>query len=303
MWRYLESTSRKNMTHNGLRNLMQDIKVVFESWQLNQFDVYDKEIKLILNSYINDRIDKDKLPWSKRNANRPPYKIWRLLADTMEKIIKQNDFTSEDKLMRMNQARLALIWTRACGARLAEIMRLKLSDIKCLSMENQHAYLNLNIRRSKSNRKGKKMFSYKCLQNNIEPSLCPVRAFRQYLLDNPRICQPGDWVFPSSHKFFDRKISGKAITDSWKKTSKMLDLPKHYYPMAHSGHDCLLVLAVAQKRPKEEIMDATNWSSIRNLSHYVEGPSANNINFTLATATVEELDNLTIDLRDFNLKK
>ena len=291
------------MSHNGLRNLMQDIKVVFESWQLNQFDVYDKEIKLILNSYINDRIDKDKLPWSKRNANRPPYKIWRLLADTMEKIIKQNDFTSEDKLMRMNQARLALIWTRACGARLAEVMRLKLSDIKCLTMENQHAYLNLNIRRSKSNRKGKKMFSYKCLQNKIEPSLCPVRAFRQYLLDNPRISQPGDWVFPSSHKFFDRKISGKAITDSWKKTSKMLDLPKHFYPMAHSGHDCLLVLAVAQKRPKEEIMDATNWTSIRNLSHYVEGPSANNINYTLATATVEELDNLTIDLRDFNLKK
>ena len=303
MWRYLESTSTRNLTHNGLRNLLQDIKVVFESWQLNQFDIYDKEINLIMNSYINERIDKDDLPWSKRNANRPPYKIWRLISNTMDKIIKQNEFTSEDKLMRMGQARLALVWTRSCGARLAEIMRLKLSDIKPLTLENGHLYLSLNIRRSKSNRKGKKMFNYKCLKNYMDPSLCPIQVFRQYLLNNPRISQPGDWVFPSSHKYFDRKISGKAITDSWKKTSKMLNLPNHMHPMAHSGHDCLLILAVAQKRPKEEILDVTNWTSIKNLSHYVEGPTANNINYTLATTSVEELDNLTNDLRDFNLRK
>ena len=99
MWRYLESTSKQHLSHNGLRNLMQDIKVVFESWKLNQFDLYEKEIKLILNSYLNDRIDKEKLPWSKRNANRPPYKIWLLLAETMSKTVTQNDFTSDDKRM------------------------------------------------------------------------------------------------------------------------------------------------------------------------------------------------------------
>ena len=83
----------------------------------------------------------------------------------------------------------------------------------------------------------------------------------------------------------------------------MLNLPKHCYPMAHSGHDCLLVLAVAQKRPKEEILDATNWSNMKPLSHYIEGPTANSINMTLATTSVNELDDITSDLRDFNLKK
>lgn len=303
MWRYLESTSKQHLSHNGLRNLMQDIKVVFESWSLNQFEVYDKEIKLILNSYLNDRIDREKLPWSKRNANRPPYKIWLLLSETMAKSLRNNDFTSEDKKMRLHQALLALVWTRSCGARLAEVMRLKLSDVKALKLENGHWYLNLNIRRSKSNRKGKKMLNYKCLKNDLEPGLCPIRTFQSYLKNNTRICQPGDWIFPSSHKHFGKKISGKAMTDSWKKTATMLNLPKHYYPMAHSGHDCLLVLAVAQKQPQEEILDATKWSNIKTLSHYVEGPTANNINYTLATTPVDELDNLTRDLRDFNLKK
>ena len=205
--------------------------------------------------------------------------------------------------MRMGQSKLALLWTRSCGARLAEIMRLKLSDIKPMTMDNGHLYLKLTIRRSKSNRKGKKMLNYKCLKNDLEPSLCPVRAFREYLLDNPRINQQGHWVFPSSHKHFDRKINGKSMVDSWKKTAKMLNLPKHFYPMAHSGHDCLLVLAVAQKRPQEEILDVTNWNSIRNLSHYIEGPTANNINFTLATTPVADLDNLTRDIRDFNIQK
>ena len=303
MWRYLESTSRKNLSHNGLRNLMQDIKVIFETWNLNQFEIYDKEVKLILNSYINNRIDQEKLPWSKRNANRPPYKIWLLMAKTMEKTLAQNEFTNQDKYLRMHQAKLALIWSRSCGARLAEIMRLKLSDIKPLYLENGHPYLNINIRRSKSNRKGKKMFNYKCLRNNLEPSLCPIRAFQVYLRGNPRICRPGDLVFPSSHRHFEKTINGKAIVDSWKKTSQMLNLPKHFYPMAHSGHDCLLILAVAQKRPQEEIIDVTNWTSIKPLSHYIEGPTANNINYTLATTSVDELDNITRDLREFNLKK
>ena len=73
--------------------------------------------------------------------------------------------------------------------------------------------------------------------------------------------------------------------------------------MAHSGHDCLLLLAVAQKRPREEILDATQWSNISSLAHYVEGPIENNINKILATTKVEELDQATAILRKYNEHK
>ena len=129
----------------------------------------------------------------------------------------------------------------------------------------------------------------------------PVVARRPtHLKGNDFIKKSGDFIFPSSEIHRGKYIGGKTIIDCWKKMCKMLNFPKQEYPMAHSGHDCLLLLAVAQKRPREEILDATQWSNISSLAHYVGGPIENNITQMLATNTVENLDASTINLRSFN---
>ena len=303
LWRYLEQTSKQYLTHNGLRNMLQDIKVALETMGINLFTKFDREIRLFSNGYLNSRIDQEIKPWSKRNANRPSYANWLKISKAMSAVLRQDDFTNADKKLRMHQAKLALVWTRSGGARLAEIMRMRLSDIKVLTMDDGHRYLNLNIRRSKSNRKGKKMLNYKCLRNKLEPELCPIQAFSNYLSANRFINNEGDFIFPSSESHKENHISGKLMIDNWKKICKMLGLPADQYPMAHSGHDCLLLLAVAQKRPREEILDATQWTSIASLSHYVEGPTANNINKILATTSVKDLDKATEQLREYNTEK
>ena len=115
----------------------------------------------------------------------------------MESQIANNTFKDPKKKLHLWQARLILVWSRACGARLDELLRLKLSDVTILSMKNgQISYLDLNIRRSKSNRHGNKNLHYKCVLNKVDVSLCPINCFHAYLSEHPWIQHDGDYVFP-----------------------------------------------------------------------------------------------------------
>ena len=302
-WRYLESLPRQRLTHGGLQKKLDDIQKVFESFNLPQFQDHSRALKIMRNGYINSRIDNEQTPWTKKNANRPPYSVWKTVALAMEERIVLNCFTNATKKLRLHQALLALIWCRSCGARLREIMRIKCSDISVRSMgEGQPPYLNLNIRRSKSNQRAKKQLNYKLVENTLEPVLCPMRALKLYLRAYPMIKSEGDFIFISSLDHREHAIDGKLMTDAWNNICDELLLEPHHYPQAHSGHDCFIILAMAQKRPKEEILDATQWKSLEVLPHYVQGPSVNGINHSLATTKVEDLDNLMQVLVEYNIQ-
>ena len=301
-WRYLESSTKKRLAPSGLRNKLTNIRSVFESMNLKHFQIYSKEIKVMRRGYINNVIDQDDEPWAKKNANRPPYKIWRTVADRMNRKLLNDKFSSSPKRLKMFQALLMLTWSRCCGARLRELVRLKYSDIKIMTMASgQLPYLNLNIRRSKSNQLAIKQMNYKCVQNPLDDVLCPIKIFQSYLREYNEICNNGDYIFPTSLKRKNKYIDPRAAVDIWNSISDELQLPWHHYPQAHSGHDCFIILAMSQKRPKEEILDATQWKSLEVLPHYVQGPAVNGINHSLATTDVEKLDEMMRDLVEYNI--
>ena len=103
-WRYLENTSKQNLKPSGLKGQLDEIKRVFESMNLKQFQYNAKEIKVIRKGYVNDKIDFSDKPWTKKNANRPPYTVWRLVAKKMEEKLLEDDFPSRPKRLKMLQA-------------------------------------------------------------------------------------------------------------------------------------------------------------------------------------------------------
>ena len=300
-WQYLERTAKQELSHTGLRNHLMDIKNVFQDEGLDLFTKFDREIKLFTNGYINSRIDNSDKPWTKKSANRPPYKVWKQISKAMSDQLVANKFTNALKRLRLMQSRILLIWSRSSGARLEELVRLKISDIQVMTMKsNNLMYLDLNIRRSKSNRQGKKEKHHKCFKNVVDEILCPVKCFEEYLESYPSISQPGDYVFPSGLEHTDRYVNGSAVVYNWSKTCKMLNLPPELHPKGHSGHDCLICLAYAKNKNPTEILDITQWNSMAVMPNYIQGPKPEGLGIEIATTSVDDLDTSIIDVLEFN---
>ena len=302
-WRYLEKTARQKLSHRGFRDLFFEIRNVFKDEGLNNYKENEKAVKLFRRKFINERIDKEDTPWKKRNANRPPYATWNQISIAMTNKLADRKFTNEQKRLRLYQAQLMLVWSRASGARIEELLRMKLSDVTVMTMKNgEITYLDLNIRRSKSNQEGKKNLHYKCVLNRVDTELCPVACFERYLANNPSIKSEGDYIFPSSPNHQEFHVNRGPIKTLWDKTSKKLDLPLEYYPMSHSGHDCILCLAYARNKNPAEILDITQWNSMAVMDTYIQGPKINGLNVELATTSVEELDDHIRDVLEFNAR-
>ena len=300
-WQYLELTAKQELCPQGLRNLMVDIRNVFREEKLPNFEENAKEIRLFTTQYTNDNIDKSEKPWHKKNATRPPYKVWSIISKEFGDQLQRDLDISEKKRLRLSQAKTLLVWTRSCGARLEELVRLKLSDVKVLTMKaNGRLYLDLNIRRSKSNRGGKRELHYKCVKNTVDPELCPLKCFEEYLTEFKWIRNDGDFIFPSSSLHRGRYINGGAIVYTWAKICKQLNLPPEHHPKGHSGHDCLLCLAYAKNKNPSEILDITQWNSMATMPHYIQGPKVDGLNVEIATTSIEELDENTLDVLEFN---
>ena len=148
------------------------------------------------------------------------------------------------------------------------------------------------VRRGKSCPKGVIPRYYICHKNNIDRELCPIKTLKAYQEEwgDLLFSGEGSFVFPSNHVYQSHKISEKAITDRWNKACKDLDLPKDQYVQAHSGHRLLVLMGLALKVSKEQIMEATSWSSTKVLPMYAEGPTENGLTKQIASLPVSDLD-------------
>ena len=79
-------------------------------------------------------------------------------------------------------------------------------------------------------------------------------------------------------------------TGPWLTWFEQLDLPKHLRPQGHSGHAMLINTAWVFDQNEEQLLDITNWNSIRNLPEYVETPKENSINIIKTAMSAEQLD-------------
>ena len=300
-WVALETSKKRRLTTNGWLLKMKDMKLVFESLNLNQMVIFSREINFLTQQYIKERIDTDEEPHKKLSANQPPYWVWEKLV-----LATKTDPKHKKDHKRMNQLQLhvLLTWSLSTGARLAELMRLKVSDVSMID-SNGLKYLRLTIRRGKSSRDGRKPIYYKCLQDKVKPDLCPIKAFVNYgnlnLKSGKVFRSQGDYVFPMKPRpdtRFRKHQTARNITEGWKKVAEDLSVPEEFFPQGHSGHKCLLNAAYAMQCSKKEIMDIANWNSTKCMQDYVEAPNENMLNAKLCRMTITELDEKCKHARD-----
>ena len=287
-WNAVKEEYLKKFTPNGWLCKMKDFKSALDLVGLKVHKSWNKELMLYMNNQLKSEIDKAAEPYKKKSANKPPYQVWKKLIENCTPTM----IHSKVKVLRAAQGKILLIWTLSSGARMDELLRLRKSDI-FVTKKGQFNYISLTVRRGKASRSGKRPTYLQCFENLKEPSFCPILAFINYVevLISQNLFNKDDCLlFPSSLDHPDDTISRKAIIDQWKKTATKLNLPKEHYPQAHSGHAQLVNTAWAFNQNDEQLLDITNWNSIRNLPEYVESPKEDSINIIKTTLTAEDLD-------------
>ena len=154
--------------------------------------------------------------------------------------------------------------------------------------------MELTIRRGKASRTGRRPTYAKCFENLVEPTFCPIAAFIEYVKElrgQDLFLDRNSLLFPSEKGHEEFPITRRAITGGpWKTWANKLDIPKQLRPQGHSGHALLINTAWVFDQNEEQLLDITNWNSIRNLPEYVESPKENSINIIKTSMSAEQLD-------------
>lgn len=300
-WVALEKTDKRRLTPDGWLEKAKVMKKAFNALNVRCMEKYSIEINYLTQEYVKERIDSDDNPHKKISANQPPYWVWEKLIDRTR---SPSRHLSDDKRLRQMQLHVLLSWSLACGARMAELVRMKVSDVE---VKNKHGlkFLKLTIRRGKSSRTGRKPIYYKCFEEPIKTNLCPITAFRDYcnlyLRSGKVFDKAGDLLFhkdPKPKKKSNQHMDPTAFARGLKPFCEELGIPKEFWPQGHSGHKCLLNAAYAMQCSKKEIMDIANWSSTQCMQDYVEAPNPNSLNVRLTEMTITEIDNKCRHARD-----
>ena len=288
-FRHLERECDRRLVNTGVQNIMNNMKDAMKLEGSGVMITYEKELRLFLNYFLNNRTDKQDEPTRKKGANTPPVRVWRQMSEHLRQPPAE---ASLKKKLRSAQANLALVVSRACGARLSEIVRLKFSDLQLVENGRDHRFLSICVRRGKSCPKGFIPTYYRCYKNNEDKILCPIRALKNYMKTWCMILNQdaGNYVLPSSIDYQQYNISEKAITDRWNSMSKELKLPKEHHIQAHSGHKMFVMSACALGCTENQILEATNWSSLKVLPMYVEGKTEANVSKRLSMINAIDLD-------------
>ena len=292
-WVALEHNGKKQLTTDGWLKKAKDMKEAFDSMNINCMERVSREIKFLTQEYVKERIDGEDTPHRKTSANQPPYWVWEKLIEMSRSIPPR--FSDAKRLRRM-QLHVLLCWSLSCGARMDELLRMKISDVEMISM-NGLKFLKLTVRRGKSSHTGRKPIFYKCFEEKIKTNICPIKAFRDFsnlqLRSGKVFSRQGDLLFHQEPKPKAKSkipMNTTMVARGWKWFCEKLKLPKEFWPQCHSGHKCVLNAAYAMQCSKKEIMDIANWSSTQCMQDYVEAPNPECLNVRLTEMTIEEMD-------------
>ena len=179
------------------------------------------------------------------------------------------------------------------GLRLSEIHRLRWSDVDF----NVTAAVKLRIRRSKSNKIGRKIVTQVAPMHKAEELLCPVKNLVWYIEGAGKKLSDAGYIF-SDDKEGLKLTRVDNLVNYWIMAAKKAGLPKERWPRAHSHHAAKVNLGRALGYSDEMIVDSMNWVSTSVLQEYLRDKNMNpdGVAFELSSLTARELTQKTAHL-------
>ena len=260
----LESSTKtgKRIVVSSLKRKFFLVGSIFEEFGLTNFERNRRELKMALQNHIKQRIDKDEKPSPDRAAPLLSPCEWLQIQQWLVEGI--DDASTENFKNKRYMAMVSIGLGFSTGLRLTEIHRLKFSDISF----DHHAALKVRIRRSKSNRFGRKLIWQVAPVHTAEELLCPVTNLIRYIQGMGKIVEDNAYIFSDDSKG-QKHTRIENLKNYWVLGAKESGLPKHKWPKAHSFHAAKVNMARALGYSEEEIVDSMNWQSCSVLQEYL----------------------------------
>ena len=256
-----KTKSGKKIVIRSLERKFYLLKSIFsaEGYPIDQLE--ERKVRMALNVHIKKRLDKSENPTKDGAAALLSPLEWVRIQEWLRDECKM---TTRAYVNKKHMAMLAVAIGFSTGLRLAEIHRLKYSDLD-LNGEDE---IKIRIRRSKSNRTGHKKVSNVAPGYEAEPLLCPIRNLLEYVEKAEKIMYPGAFIFSNDREgnFLTDKNN---LTRYWRRAAAGIGMEKSRWPGAHSHHNAKINMARSLGYSEEQITDAMNWCSVSVLHQYL----------------------------------
>ena len=284
------SKKGKRIVTTSLKRKFFLVRSIFAESNLPNFETNQRMLKMALQEHIKNRIDKAEKPTEDRAAPLLSPNDWLEIQKWLREHTEGSTYNFTNK---RHMAMLSISLGFSTGLRLTEIHRLRYSDI---NLDNKGA-LKLRIRRSKSNRDGRKLVWQVAPVHKAESLLCPVQNLIWYISEMKKSTRGGAYVF-SDDPEGEKMTRIDNLRNYWVLGAKKAGLPKEKWPKAHSFHGAKVNLARALGYTDEAIVDSMNWQSTSVLQEYLRNKNLkeDGVAYELTNMTAKELTEKTSHL-------
>lgn len=258
------------------------VKVIFRTTLIEIPEDVERRVSMALNAHVKNRLNEEEPTEDGTHPMLSPLEWKRIQKWILENARDSTEPLKNKKYMSM----LAISIGFSTGLRLAEIHRLKFSDIDL----NGQDVIRFRIRWSKSNRRGTKKVWQVAPVFAEEPLLCPAVNLLRYIEEMKKDTRPDAFIFANDRKGY-KNTDIDNLTTNWKNGAEGLKMDPSRWPMAHSFHNAKINMGRALGYSDEEISDAMNWCSSSVLQQYLRrvNEKKEGIAYRLTSMSAEDL--------------
>ena len=245
-----------------LMGYYRDIRDCFRELDINTFYTQERALKCAMNLYRQELIKKLGANIKKKKPNLVKKGTWRKILQFLLSPIGQSE---NDKAWN-RVVGLCLTWCLTSGARVADVLNLKIESMTEVTLENGDTCWTVDINEGKSNRYGNResrVVLYKKPNNFI---FCPMENYWSFYDRFPDLKGPFCISNPDDPSV---KIKTSQIMTRLGQRCKVLGLTRLQTPDAHSMRVYFVNHALERGISAEKIAQSVNWSSSAMISHYM----------------------------------
>ena len=215
--------------------------------------------KTVLNYWIKKRAKAGMVP-PRKQAKLVPFSKVKSMVTLM--LLQKSTSPYRSFLHQLRILLLCLAFHH--GGRVGDYLQLRLSEVTHMSDD----LILWRQRRSKSVPMGEDGLQCSFIRNDMDPIMCPVRAFQRFFKNVPEKKLGDETMLGSYPDKPEKLVTTAAIANGWKAFGQKVGLPKNWVT-AHSAKRSTLNWSLAADTPKHLLVSQGQWKSDAVLNTYL----------------------------------